>query len=223
MTRDTWTNVDRYHERLVVRPDEALDDALASGDAAGMPAIAVAPNQGKLLMLLAQIAGATRVLEIGTLAGYSTIWMARGLVPGGRIVTLEVDPHHAAVARANFERAGVASLIDVREGRALDTLPALAHEKAGPFDLIFIDADKQSIPEYFDWAVKLSRPGSVIIVDNVVRDGKVIDPATGDANIDGVRRFNEILAHDRHVVATTIQTVGSKGYDGFTLARVVTT
>jgi predicted O-methyltransferase YrrM len=166
---------------------------------------------------------ASRVLEIGTLAGYSTIWMARGLAPGGRIVTLEVDPKHAAVARRNFERAGVADQIDLREGRALDSLALLEQEHGGRFDLIFIDADKPSIPEYFEWAVRLARKGSVIIVDNVVREGKIVDTASSDPNVNGVRRLNDALSRDARVVATTIQTVGSKGYDGFTMARVVTT
>jgi predicted O-methyltransferase YrrM len=174
-------------------------------------------------MLLTQILAASRVLEIGTLAGYSTIWMARGLAPGGRIVTLEVDPKHAAVARRNFDRAGVADQIDLREGRALDSLALLEQEHSGRFDLIFIDADKPSIPEYFEWAVRLARKGSVIIVDNVVRDGKIVDAASSDPNVNGVRRFNDALSRDARVVATTIQTVGSKGYDGFTMARVITT
>ncbi|HEY4101191.1 MAG TPA: O-methyltransferase [Gemmatimonadales bacterium] len=223
MDHETWTNVDKYHEQLIVRPDDLLDAALTSGAEAGMPAINVAPNQGKFLMLLTQIMAASRVLEIGTLAGYSTIWMARGLAPGGRIVTLEVDQKHATVARRNFERAGVADQIDLREGRALDSLALLEQEHGGRFDLIFIDADKPSIPEYFEWAVRLARKGSVIIVDNVVREGKIVDTASSDPNVNGVRRLNDALSRDARVVATTIQTVGSKGYDGFTMARVVTT
>lgn len=220
MNQERWTAVDEYITDQLVRPDAMLNAALASGAAAGMPAINVAPNQGKLLYLLARLQGARKILEIGTLAGYSTIWLARALPPGGRVVTLEVDPKHADVARANFAIAGLAGMVDLRVGPALDTLPQLAVEHAGPFDLTFIDADKVSIPEYFEWALKLSRVGSMIIVDNVVRDGKVIDPASTDPSVLGVRRLNVMLAAESRVSATTIQTVGSKGYDGFTLAVV---
>jgi predicted O-methyltransferase YrrM len=221
MNQDQWTAVDRYVTNLVVRPDAALDAALAAGVAAGLPAINVAPNQGKLLHLLARLQGARNILEIGTLAGYSTIWLARALPPDGRQVTLEVDPGHADVARSNIVRAGLSGIVTIRVGRALDTLPQLAAEGAGPFDLTFIDADKVNIPEYFVWALKRSHVGSVIVVDNVVRDGAVIDATSTDANILGVRRLNDLLAAEPRVSATTIQTVGSKGYDGFTLAVVI--
>jgi predicted O-methyltransferase YrrM len=221
MNQDQWNAVDEYINRLVVRPDAALDAALAAGAAAGMPAISVAPSHGKLLHLLATIRGARNILEIGTLAGYSTIWLARALPPGGRVVTLEMDARHADVARANFAIAGLSDVIDLRVGRALDTLPQLAEEKVGPFDLTFIDADKVSIPEYFAWALRLSHVGSVIVVDNVIREGAVIDAASTDPAVVGVRRLNDILAIEQRVSATTIQTVGSKKYDGFTLAVVV--
>jgi predicted O-methyltransferase YrrM len=221
MNQDQWTAVDEYINALVVRPDAALGAALVAAAAAGMPAINVAPNQGKLLHLLATIRGARNILEIGTLAGYSTIWLARALPPGGRVVTLELDPRHADVARANFAIAGLSDVVDLRVGRALDTLPQLAAEKAGPFDLTFIDADKANIPEYFAWALSLSHAGSVIVVDNVVREGAVIDATSTDPAVVGVRRLNDILAVEPRVSATTIQTVGSKKYDGFTLAVVV--
>lgn len=215
-----WTAVDRYIGETIVPSDAALDAALEASERAALPAIAVAPNQGKLLALLATIRGARRILEIGTLGGYSTIWLARTLPADGRLISLEVDPKHAEVARANIARAGLAERVEVRLGRALDLLPRLEAERGEAFDFIFIDADKANIAEYFDWTLKLSRPGSVVVVDNVVRKGKVIDASTGDANVDGVRRFNEKLAQLRHVSATTVQTVGSKGYDGFTLAVV---
>jgi predicted O-methyltransferase YrrM len=185
-----------------------------------LPAISVAPNQGKLLQLLARLQGARRILEIGTLGGYSTIWLARALPAGGRIVTLELEQKHADVAQANFARAGVSEVIELRLGRAVDTLAQLATERAGPFDFIFIDADKASMAEYFTWSLKLSRPGSVIVIDNVIRKGAVVDAASEDASVRGVRRFNELLAKEKRVSATTLQTVGSKGYDGFTLALV---
>ena len=220
MNQDQWTAVDQYLTDLVVRPDPALDAALAAGVAAGLPAINVAPNQGKLLYLLARLQGARNILEIGTLAGYSTIWLARALPPEGRLVTLEIDPKHAGVARSNIGRAGLAGVVAVRIGRALDTLSQLAAEGAGPFDLTFIDADKVNIPEYFEWALKLSRAGSVIVVDNVIRKGAVIDAASIDPNVVGVRRLNAMVAADTRVSATTIQTVGSKGYDGLTVAVV---
>ncbi len=221
MTQAQWTSVDRYITDLLVPNDPALDAALASSTAAGLPAINVAPNQGKLLYLIARLQGARSILEIGTLGGYSTIWLARALPKGGKVITLEADPKHAAVARTNIERANLAGVVDVRVGRALDTLPAIASEGRGPFDLFFIDADKANIPDYFTWALELSRPGSVIIVDNVVRDGRVLDAASADPNIQGVRRFNERVASERRVSATAIQTVGSKGYDGFAIALVL--
>ena len=221
MNQELWTAVDQYITATLVQPDAALAAASAAGAAAGMPAISVAPNQGKLLHLLARMQGARNILEIGTLAGYSTIWLARALVPGGRVITLEVESRHADVARANFAIAGLSDAVELRVGPALETLPQLAAEGAGPFDLVFIDADKVNIPEYFAWALRLTRPGSVIIVDNVVRDGKVIDAASVDPSVVGVRRLNEMLAIESRVSATTIQTVGSKGYDGLTLAVVV--
>jgi predicted O-methyltransferase YrrM len=220
-SNDQWTAVDRYITDLFVPPDPALDAALQSSAAAGLPAINVAPNQGKFLMLLAQIHGARNILEVGTLGAYSTIWLARALPADGRLITLEADPKHAEVARANIARAGLANLVEVRLGPALETLPRLASEGSGPFDLIFIDADKPGYPDYLRWALKLSRRGSVIIADNVVRDGEVIDPASDDPRVQGMRRFNELLAAEPRVSATEIQTVGSKGYDGFALAVVM--
>jgi predicted O-methyltransferase YrrM len=221
MTQEKWTEVDRYITDLLVAPDPALDAALAASAAAGLPPINVAPNQGKLLHLLARIQGARRILEIGTLGGYSTIWLARALPPGGRLVTLEADPRHAEVARANLARAGLAGVAEVRVGRAADTLPQLAAEAGGAFDLIFVDADKASTAEYFAWALRLSRAGTVIIVDNVVRQGAVADAASTDAAVQGIRRFNQALAAERRVSATELQTVGSKGHDGFALAVVL--
>jgi predicted O-methyltransferase YrrM len=183
-----------------------------------MPPIAVSAAQGKMLALLAGMIGARNILEIGTLGGYSTIWMARALPPGGRLVSLEVDPRHAEVARKNIAAAGLDHVAEVRVGPALDTLPVLEKEGAGPFDLSFVDADKVNIPAYFDWCVKLSRPGALVVVDNVVRNGAVIDAGSDDPAVKGVRELNEVLASDSRVSATTIQTVGAKGYDGFTLA-----
>jgi predicted O-methyltransferase YrrM len=221
MTQDRWNAVDCYITDLLVPADAALDGALEASEAAGLPHIHVAPNQGKLLWMLAKMQGARNILEIGTLGGYSTIWLARALPPNGKVITLEVDAKHAEVARANIARAGLTPLIDLRLGKAIDTLAQLAAEKRGPFDLIFIDADKPSTPEYFTWALKLARPGSIIIVDNVVRDGEVINAASTDRSVQGVRRFNELLAAEPRVSATAIQTVGSKGYDGFAIALVV--
>ena len=218
MTQDQWTAVDEYVNALVVRPDEALDSALATTREAGMPPIAVSAPQGKLLAILARMVGAEKILEIGTLGAYSTIWLARALPPGGRLISLEIDAGHAEVARRNLAAAGLEGVAEVRVGAAIDTLPSLGPD--GPFDLTFIDADKANIPAYFDWAVRLSRPGSVVVVDNVVRNGALIDAATGDENVKGVRRLHEGLESDSRVIATTIQTVGSKGYDGFTIAFV---
>jgi len=221
MTQAQWTAVDNYITGLFVPPDAALDEALKAAVAAGLPAIHVAPNQGKLLSILAQSIGAKRILEVGTLAGYSTIWLARALPPGGSLVTLEYDPKHAEVARQNIARAGLDGVVEVRLGKAIDTLPQLAAEGKEPFDFIFIDADKPSNTDYFAWALKLSRPGSMIVVDNVVQDGAVVDPATQDANAQGVRRFNTLAAAEPRVRMTAVQTVGSKGYDGFAIALVV--
>ena len=220
MNAAQWSQVDEYIVQTLVPSDAALDAALRSSTEAGLPAINVAPNQGKFLALLATIQGAKRILEIGTLGGYSSIWLARSLPADGQLVTLELSPKHADVARQNLERAGVASRVEVRVGRALDTLAALVSEGVQPFDFVFIDADKQSIPEYFQWSLELARVGSVIVVDNVIRNGNVIDAASSDANVRGVRRFNELLSKTASVSATSIQTVGSKGYDGFTLIRV---
>jgi predicted O-methyltransferase YrrM len=221
MSSEKWTAVDRYITDLLVPADEALDAALRDSEAAELPHISVSPNQGKLLWMLAKIQGAKNILEIGTLGGYSTIWLARALTPEGKLITLEIDPKHAAVARANFARAGLNHVIDLRLGKAAESLAQLAAEKRGPFDLIFIDADKPSNSEYFAWALKLSRKGSIIIVDNVVRDGEVINAESTNASVQGVRRFNTLLAAEKRVSATAIQTVGSKGYDGFAMALVV--
>ena len=220
-SEDLWSDVDRYITDLLVRPDAALDAALKASTAAGLPAINVSPPQGKFLMLLAEILGASNILELGTLAGYSTIWLARGLPAGGRLITLEFDPKHAEVARANIARAGFAEVVELRVGPALETLPKVAAERRGPFDLIFIDADKVTYPEYFKWALKLSRRGTVIIADNVVRKGAVIEAKSDDPSVQAVRRFNELVAAEPRVSASAIQTVGSKGYDGFTIARVL--
>jgi len=222
MSQDTWNAVDRYLTEALVKPDAALDAALHDSDVAGLPAISVSPPHGKLLNLLARIQGARNILEIGTLGGYSAIWLARALPPGGgRLISLEVDPKHAEIARANIARAGFANIVQVRLGRAIDTLPELEREGAGPFDLVFIDADKQSNPEYFAWALKLSRRGTVIVVDNVVRKGEVANAATEDAAVQGVRRLVAMMASEPRVSTTAVQTVGSKGYDGFAIALVV--
>jgi predicted O-methyltransferase YrrM len=221
VTKKLWSEVDRYITDSLVPSDPSLDAALDASDAAGLPPIGVAPNQGKLLQILARAVGARRILEIGTLGGYSTIWLARALPADGRLVTLEADRKHAEVARANIARAGVASIVDLRLGRALDTLPVLATEKGDPFDFIFIDADKPNNPAYFSWALELSRRGSLIVVDNVVRDGAVANASSRDSGVRGVRRLNEMMAAERRVSATAIQTVGSKGYDGFAIALVI--
>jgi predicted O-methyltransferase YrrM len=217
-----WTAVDRYLTDTLLPPDPALEEALRASSAAGLPAIQVSPPQGKFLMLLALAVQARRVLEIGTLGGYSTIWLARALPQGGtaKLTTLEAVPRHAEVARANLARAGVADLVEVVVGNALDTLPRLAAANAGPFDLIFIDADKPGYPDYLEWSLKLSRRGTVIVADNIVRKGAVTDAASADANVQGTRRFLARVAADRRLSATAIQTVGSKGYDGFALAVV---
>jgi predicted O-methyltransferase YrrM len=220
MVEDQWTEVDRYFSERLIPNDPILDSALEASVAAGLPAIAVSPSQGKLLQILAQIAGARSILEIGTLGGYSTIWLARALPSGGHLITLELDPKHAQVAKLNVLRAGFRDLVDVRIGDALETLPKLAAERRGPFDLIFIDADKQHIPEYFEWALKLSRAGTLIIVDNVVRDGAVIDADSTDPSVQGVRRFVDLLRAKSGVSGTAIQTVGVKGYDGFAIVLV---
>jgi predicted O-methyltransferase YrrM len=219
--QELWTEVDAYFSDLLVPSDEKLEAALAANKKAGLPAIDVTPLQGKFLGLLVRVSGARRILELGTLGGYSTIWLARALPEGDRIVTLEFDPHHAAVARENLRIAGVLDRVEIIVGRAIDSLPTLENTAAAPFDLIFIDADKQSYPEYLAWALKLSRPGTLIVADNVVRDGKVVDPDCGDPNVQGVRRFTELLAAEPRLSATVLQTVGAKGYDGFAIAMVL--
>jgi predicted O-methyltransferase YrrM len=216
MTQRVWNDVDDYITDLVVGQDEALEGALDAAARAGLPAINVAPNHGKLLNLLARVHGARTILEIGTLAGYSTIWLARALPEGGRLITLEADPRHAEVATRNIAAAGLADRVEVRVGKALDTLPTLD----GPFDLFFIDADKVNNPAYFRWALDHSRPGSVIIVDNVVRSGLVLDSASTDPSVVGTRELGALIAEEPRVSATMVQTVGSKGYDGFAFALV---
>jgi predicted O-methyltransferase YrrM len=215
-----WSAVDEFLVAKLIGPDAALDQALADSDRGGLPAINVSPCQGKLLNLIARMIGARRILEIGTLGGYSTIWLARALPSSGRLITLEFSQKHADIARANLARAGLLDRVEIRVGPALDTLPVIARESSEPFDLIFIDADKESNREYLGWAVKLGRPGSVIITDNVVRDGRVIDEASRDPMVVGTRRFLDALAEEPRVTATAIQTVGSKGWDGFTIAMV---
>jgi predicted O-methyltransferase YrrM len=215
-----WTEVDRYFGELLAPSDDKLDAALAANRQAGLPAIDVSPLQGKFLEFLVRISGARRVLEIGTLGGYSTLWMARALPEDGRIITLEVDPHHADVARVNLARAGVGDQVELMVGLAIENLAALVATPAVPFDLIFIDADKESYREYLDWALKLSRPGTVMVADNVVREGRVVEPECDDPRVQGVRRFTELLAAEPRLSATVLQTVGVKGYDGFALAVV---
>jgi predicted O-methyltransferase YrrM len=223
VSKDQWTAVDRYISEKLVQADPALDAAAEASAAAGLPPIAVSAPQGKLLNLLARSIGARNILELGALGGYSTIWLARALASGGRLVTLEANPEYAALARANVARAGLADVVELRVGAALDTLPKLAAEGGEPFDLIFIDADKKNTPNYFTWALELSRPGSLIIADNVIRDGAVTDPDSDDPTVQGSQRLHEMLSSEQagqRVSATTIQTVGIKGYDGFTLALV---
>jgi predicted O-methyltransferase YrrM len=220
MSHEQWSTVDSYIEEKLVPPDPVLTAVLDNNEAAGLPAYDVSPAQGKFLHLLARMTGARRVLEIGTLGAYSTIWFARALPEGGLVVTLEFDPHHAEVARRNIECAGLAGIVDLRVGAALDTLPAVDAEGIGPFDLIFIDADKQNNPAYLEWALRLSRPGTVIIGDNVVRDGDVVDAGSSDARVKGIRTFFDMLAATPRLSATALQTVGSKGWDGFVIALV---
>lgn len=222
MSRELWARVDEYIESVIGADDEALTAALAASQAAGLPNISVTASQGKLLHLLAAMIGARRILEIGTLGGYSAIWLARALPPAGKLVTLELAPRHAEVARNNLEHAGIGSRVEIVVAPALETLARFGRERIEPFDFVFIDADKQSIADYFVQARALTRPGSVIVVDNVVRQGAVLEAGSDDANVQGVRRFNERLKREPGVSATTIQTVGSKGHDGFTLVRVDT-
>ena len=220
MSQQLWTDVDRYITGHLVPADHALDAAVDACEAADLPQMAVSPNEGKLLHVLARSCGARRILEIGTLGGFSTIWLGRALPSDGRLISLELDERHASVARENVARAGLERVVDIRVGRALDLLPKLAAENPGPFDFIFIDADKESNADYFAWALKLSRPGSVIVVDNVVRAGGVVDASHTDSRILGVRRLYEAMAAEPRVTATAIQTVGSKGHDGFAIAIV---
>ena len=221
MSEATWSAVDDYFARQLVPEDDALVAALEASAAAGLPPHQVSACQGKLLMMLALMNRARTILEIGTLGGYSTIWLARALPEHGSLVTLEMDTKHAEVARANIDRAGVGPLVDLRVGRALESLPKLAKERPRPFDMIFIDADKASNPDYFRWALQLSRRGSVIVVDNVVRDGAVVDADSEDPSVKGVRKLMALMASEPRVNATAIQTVGSKGYDGFAIAMVI--
>lgn len=220
VNQQLWSDVDQYFADALIPADPALDGALTASAEAGLPTISVAPNQGKLLHLLARIQGARSILEIGTLGGYSTIWLARALPDGGRLITLEADPKHADVAGRNIAAAGLADRVDLRLGPALDTLPRVDAEGAGPFDFIFIDADKANIPDYFAWAVKLSRPGTVVVIDNVVRGGAVVDADSESADVQGIRRLHDQLKSEPRVDATTLQTVGSKGWDGLTIAVI---
>jgi predicted O-methyltransferase YrrM len=221
MTQDVWTAVDQYINETLIPSDTGLEAALRASAEGGLPSIQVSPAQGKLLHLLVRSLNAKNILEIGTLGGYSTIWMARALSSGGKLITLEASTKHAEIARGNFSQAGVAGSIELRLGPALATLPEVAADGRGPFDLIFIDANKSSMAEYFDWSLKLSRRGTVMIADNVIRDGGVIDSASKNEDIQGVRRFNERVAAEPRVSATEIQTVGSKGYDGFAYLLVL--
>lgn len=221
MSQEKWTAVDDYLAGLFVPADPALDAALAASRAAGLPEIQVSPCQGKLLMLLALATRAQRILEVGTLGGYSTIWLARGLAPGGRLITLELNPQYADVAQENLQRAGLADRVELRLGPAAQSLRQLAAEGAEPFDLIFLDADKASLPEYLDLSLALSRPGTLLIADNVVRGGRILDSADSDSDVQGVRNFHERLAAHPRTHATAIQTVGQKGYDGLAFALVM--
>jgi predicted O-methyltransferase YrrM len=221
MTSDQWSQVDQYLAGLFAPPDPVLEQALQAAEAAGMPAINVSPVQGKLLYLLARAVRAQRILEIGTLAAFSTIWLARGLEPGGRLVSLEINPEHAAVARANLARAGLSESVEVRLGSALDSLSELAtSNEATPFDLVFVDADKPSTPDYVTWAIQHTRPGGLIVVDNIIRGGQVSDPATTDENARGMQVALELLARDPRVLGAALQTVGTKGWDGLAIAVV---
>jgi len=215
-----WRQVDRYFEERIIERDPILEQVLHENRKAGLPAIDVTPLQGKLLHLLVMMHGSRRILEIGTLGGYSTIWMARALPPDGKIVTLELEPRHAKVAEQNLILANVKDKVDIRVGPALDQLAKMKEESVEPFDLVFIDADKANIPNYLRWALRFSRPGTVIICDNVVRNGEVINGMSSDPNVNGVRSFFDMLADEQHVTATAVQTVGSKGYDGFSIGIV---
>ena len=221
MTENPWTPVDDYLAGLFVGADSDLEKAVRDSTAAGLPEIQVSPTQGKLLHLLVRLRSARAILEIGTLGGYSAICMARALPPGGRLITLEFEPKHAEVARANIARAGLADRVDVRLGRALDLLPQVEKDRVGPFDLVFIDADKENNPRYFDWALRLTRPGSLILVDNVVREGRVLEAESADASVQGTRKVLSMMASEPRVTATALQVVGMKGWDGLAIALVV--
>jgi caffeoyl-CoA O-methyltransferase len=220
MSLELFGSVDNYINALLVPHDDVLAAAEKAIHESGIPQISVSANQGKFLQVLAKLSGAKKILEVGTLGGYSTIWMARALPPGGKLITLEIEPRHAEVARANFERAGLKQLIDIRLGKAIDILPALKAANEGPFDMIFIDADKPPYAEYFQWALKLSKPGTLIVADNVIRGGKVLDAQTDDEMVKGVQRFNKILSQTPGVTATIIQNVGAKEHDGMALIVV---
>lgn len=220
MSHDTWSAVDEYVVEALGLAEPLFTEVQRACDEAGLPPIQVSAAQGKFLEILVRMTGARRILELGTLGGYSAIWMARALPPGGIIVTVEMDPKHAAVASSNFERAGVSDRVELRVGSALETLPLISESREGPFDLFFIDADKANIPAYFEWALRMSHAGSVIVVDNVVREGAVVDASSEDPSVKGVRRLNEMLAAERRVDSTVLQTVGVKGYDGFAIAFV---
>jgi predicted O-methyltransferase YrrM len=220
MRQKQWSAVDRYFVERLTLADPVLIEALGRNEASGLPRIDVSPPQGKFLHLIARMVGAKRILEIGTLGAYSTIWLARALPEDGRIVTLEYDPRRARVAKANVERAGLSHLVDLRVGPALDTLPGVEADGLGPFDLAFIDADKPNNSGYLKWALRLSRPGSVIICDNVVRDGAIVDARSSDPDVLGVKALFDMLAAEPRLSATALQTVGSKGWDGFMIAVV---
>ncbi len=220
MSQEQWSTVDSYFDGLFAPSDDVLNAALQATADAGLPAISVSPSQGKLLYVLARMHNVRSILEIGTLGGYSTIWLARALPADGKLITLEIDPAHATVARSNIARAGFAAKVDVRLGKAIESLPKIAEEGAGPFDLVFIDADKVSTPDYLTWAFRLTKPGSLIIIDNVVRNGAVADPTNTDQHVNGVQKALAMLASDKRVISAATQTVGSKGYDGFAIAFV---
>ena len=221
MNQQIWNAVDKYFGNTLVSSDSILDSALRDSDAANLPQHNVAPNQGKLLQIFAQMIGAKRILEIGTLGGYSTIWLARSVPSDGRVVTLEANSEYAEVAAKNIERANLTDIVDIRVGRAIDTLAELVKEGSSPFDFIFIDADKPNNPDYLKWSIELSRPGTIIVGDNVVRNGEVANPDSSDPKVRGVRKFCELLSVEPRLSSTAIQTVGSKGYDGFAIARVM--
>ena len=221
MNQQIWNAVDKYFGNTIVSSDSILDSALRDSDAANLPQHNVAPNQGKLLQIFAQMMGAKRILEIGTLGGYSTIWLARSVPSDGRVVTLEANLEYAEVAAKNIERANLTDIVDIRVGRAIDTLAELVKEGSSPFDFIFIDADKPNNPDYLKWSIELSRPGTIIVGDNVVRNGEVANPDSSDPKVRGVRKFCELLSVEPRLSSTAIQTVGNKGYDGFAIARVM--